>query len=113
MNIKNQETHKLKQESIDYKQQAKNTISAQQDTIKNYHNQLTQSKEKYDILYNDNLDKNNIIQQLIQENDQNTERNASIQIENDGLRDQMDNINKDNMKLLQEVTQYQQKLVDV
>jgi len=57
--------NKMKQKNEEYKKHFQNTlttrISAQQDTIRNYHNQLTQIKEKYDILYNEYLDKNAII----------------------------------------------------
>ena len=57
--------NKIKNKNEEYKKHFQNTLtirlSAQQATISNYHNQLTQIKEKYDILYNEYLDKNNII----------------------------------------------------
>eukprot|EP01084_Bolivina_argentea_P108040 193103_1 len=57
--------NKLKNKNEEYKKHFENTLSirlsAQQQTIHNYHSQLTQIKEKYDILYAEYLDKNNII----------------------------------------------------
>eukprot|EP01083_Nonionella_stella_P067162 177428_1 len=57
--------NKLKSKNEEYKKHFQNTLtirlSAQQQTITNYHAQLTQIKDKYDILYSEYLDKNNII----------------------------------------------------
>eukprot|EP01084_Bolivina_argentea_P184240 317799_1 len=57
--------NKIKNKNEEYKKHFQNTLtirlSAQQETIRNYHNQLTQIKQKYDILYSEYLEKNNII----------------------------------------------------
>merc|ERR1712228_401184 len=59
--------NKIKNKNEEYKKHFEHTLtvrlSAQSDTIRNYHHQLTQIKEKYDILYSEYLEKNNIIKE--------------------------------------------------
>merc|ERR1719203_2735568 len=59
--------NKIKSKNEEYKKHFEHTLnhrlSSQTETIRNYHHQLTQIKEKYDILYGEYLEKNNIIKE--------------------------------------------------
>merc|ERR1712223_843307 len=67
LRIMTRRCNKIKGKNEEYKKHFEHTLtvrlSAQRDQIQNYHHQLTQIKEKYDILYGEYLEKNNIIKE--------------------------------------------------